>query len=54
MDNVEIKNLSEAKKEYTQQLVNILKNEIYKGINTLYTSVSNQDNYLEEFQSKLN
>ena len=53
MDNVEIKNLSEAKKEYTQQLVNILKNEIYKGINTLYISVKDNQNYLEEFQSKL-
>lgn len=53
MDNVEIKNLSEAKKEYTQQLVNILKNEIYKGINTLYVSVKDNNNYLEEFQSKL-
>jgi hypothetical protein len=53
MDNVEIKNLSEAKKEYTQQLINLLKNDIYKGINELYTSVSSEPNYLEKFQNKL-
>ena len=53
MDNVEIKNLSEAKKEYTQQLVNLLKNDIYKGLNTLYQSVKDNENYLEQFQVKL-
>jgi hypothetical protein len=53
MDNVEIKNLSEAKKEYTQQLINILKNDIYKGINDIYYLVKDENNYLEKFQSKL-
>lgn len=53
MDNVEIKNLSEAKKEYTQQLVNILKNDIYNGLNSLYLSVKDNENYLEQFQVKL-
>ena len=54
MDNVEIKNLSEAKKEYTHQLINLLKSEIYIGIKNIYDTVNFENkNYLEEFQNKL-
>jgi hypothetical protein len=53
MDNVEIKNLSEAKKEYTQQLINLLKNDIYNGIKNIYSTVLDKENYLEEFQNRL-
>ena len=55
MENIEIKNLSEAKKEYTTQMVNILKPEIYKGIKELFDQVveNNDENKLLDFQNNL-
>ena len=53
MENIEIKNLAEAKKEYTTQMINILKPEIYKGIKEVF-DISNDDNdKLVDFQKKL-
>jgi hypothetical protein len=55
MENIEIKNLSEAKKEYTTQMINILKPEIFKGIKELFDQVveNNDENKLLDFQNNL-
>lgn len=53
MDESSGSTVVEAKKLYTQQLIDLLTPSIYDGLNSIYNSSKEEDNVLKSFQEKL-